>query len=123
MFLFCESYCYWCFKKGIAEHTITADFYELEINFYRVLLRSVFSTGVFHGMVLLVSFLKFNLFQKCYPQPSQFSYFTLCKGLQLCGFAEIFELLALMWSYSTAMPRIIFVIGLLLCSNSKSYEG
>ncbi|CAG7836909.1 unnamed protein product [Allacma fusca] len=51
VFLFCESYCSWCFQKGMESKANYADFYELETNFYRALLRTIVSTAAFDGLI------------------------------------------------------------------------
>lgn len=48
-----EAYCHWCSQKGVESSTgAGADYYELEINFYTALLRTLFSTVIFHAAVL-----------------------------------------------------------------------
>jgi len=118
VFLFCEAYCFWCFQKGMETESTAADFYEIELNFYRVLLRTVISTCLFHGMMLLSSW--FGVWHQ--KRDKSFSYFTLWKGLCLTGFSEVFELLALIWVYTDLYSRILFVKGLFLLSNMRSYE-
>jgi len=64
---------------------------------------------------------RYNVFGE--SPPSQFSYLTLWKGLCLSSFAEVFELVALIWAYSHNQSRILFVTGLFILSNIRSYEG
>ena len=121
VFLFCEAYCGWCYQQGKKTEAGVVDFYELEINFYRVLLRTILGAAAFHATILSSVIVRSRFLSA--KLPNQFSYMTLCKGLCLCGFAQIMELLALIWSYSHTRSSILFVNCLLVLSNSKSYEG
>ncbi|XP_021945249.1 protein ARV1 isoform X1 [Folsomia candida] len=51
----------------------------------------------------------------------QFSYLTVWKGLCLSGFAEMFKLVALIWSYANDYERIFLVECLFVLSNTQCY--
>ena len=121
VFLFCESYCYWCFQKGVESKADYADFYELETNFYRALLRTSFSTAIFDITVLVLSWISFKVSRR--EKPKYFSFLALWKGLCLCRYAVLFELVPLIWSYANAQPRILIVSGIFIYSNLQSLQG
>lgn len=99
----------------------TVDFYELENDFYRVLLRTTVGAIVFHGFIILSALLRAKLFPSMVRQ--NFSALSVLKGTCMCGFFSIFELIALVWSFPRKDTQYFFIYGMQLLTNVQSYMG
>ncbi|CAL8110578.1 unnamed protein product [Orchesella dallaii] len=119
IFPFCEAYCHWCFQKGMETSPNRVDFYELENDFYRVLLRTAIGAGVFHLFILITSFIRSCLFRNMVRQ--NFSYMSVLKGTCMCGFYSVFELVSLVWSFKRMDSQYVFIYGIQWFTNVQSY--
>jgi len=120
MFLFSEAYCNWCFQKGMEVKADHPDFYELEANFYKVLVRTILCTCAFDVCVLSLAKLFYIVRDK--EPPSSFSNMTLWKGLCLSRYAVLLEFIPLIWSFADARFRMLIVMGIFISSNMQSLQ-